>query len=55
MDEIADAYPGADRDAMLNRVLHRTFWLFGQAVKELAGQAESRDIVLPAYFLRSQR
>jgi len=49
-DQIEQEYPGEDRDAMLNRVLHRTFWLFGEAVKQVANQGENRDIVFPAYY-----
>lgn len=43
-------YPGKERDATLNRVLHRTFWLFGQAVKEKNNQEGNLDIVFPAYY-----
>jgi len=49
-DQIEEAYPGADRDAMLNRVLHRTFWLFGEAIKQAHSQGDNRDIVFPAYY-----
>ncbi len=49
-DRIESDYPGEDRDSMLNRVLHRTFWYFGQAVKEVGNQEENRDIVFPAYY-----
>ncbi len=49
-DQIERDYPGADRDSMLNRVLHRTFWLFGEAVKQFSGQESNRDIVFPAYY-----
>ena len=49
-DSIDQEYPGADRDAMLNRVLHRTFWLFGDAIKQVSDQDENRDIVFPAYY-----
>ncbi|MBI3236426.1 MAG: hypothetical protein HYZ48_01760 [Chlamydiales bacterium] len=49
-DAIGEDYPGSDRDCVLNRVLHRTFWLFGQAVKEMHSQFENRDIVFPAYY-----
>ncbi len=49
-DQIGQDYAGADRDAVLNRVLHRTFWLFGQAVKECSNQGENKDIVFPAYY-----
>ncbi len=49
-DTLQAAYPGSDRDLMLNRVLHRTFWLFGEAVKQTHGQNGNRDIVFPPYF-----
>lgn len=49
-DQISEEYPGADRDSVLNRVLHRTFWLFGEAVKSAGNQGENRDIVFPAYY-----
>ena len=49
-DQIEQEYPGADRDAMLNRVLHRTFWLFGEAIKQVANQDKNHDIVFPAYY-----
>ncbi len=49
-DQIESDYPGQDRDAMLNRVLHRTFWLFGEAIKQACNQGDNRDIVFPAYY-----
>jgi hypothetical protein len=49
-DQIGRDYPGTDVDAMLNRVLHRTFWLFGESVKQMGNQGENRDIVFPAYY-----
>lgn len=49
-DSIEQEYPGADRDAMLNRVLHRTFWLFGEAIKQAGDRDGNRDIVFPAYY-----
>lgn len=49
-DLIGEEYPGTDRDAVLNRVLHRTFWLFGEAVKQVSNQDGNRDIVFPAYY-----
>jgi hypothetical protein len=49
-DQITQDYPGSDRDAMLNRVLHRTFLLFGEAIKSAHGQQGNRDIVFPAYY-----
>ncbi len=49
-EKIAESYPGADRDAMLNRTLHRTFFLFGEAVKQCSNLNDNRDIVFPAYY-----
>lgn len=49
-DTIEQEYAGADRDSVLNRTLHRTFWLFGQAVKQASNQDGNRDIVFPAYY-----
>lgn len=49
-DLIEQDYPGADRDSVLNRVLHRTFWLFGEAIKQVGNQGDNRDIVFPAYY-----
>ena len=49
-EKIANDYPGYDRDAMLNRTLHRTFQLFGEAVKTENNLDDNRDIVFPAYF-----
>ncbi|MEK7339777.1 MAG: hypothetical protein AABZ92_03590, partial [Verrucomicrobiota bacterium] len=49
-DIIQEEYQGSDRDSTLNRVLHRTFWLFGEAVKNKNNQGENQDIVFPAYY-----
>lgn len=49
-DQIEQDYPGADNEARLNRVLHRTFWLFGEAIKQVGNQGDNRDIVFPAYY-----
>lgn len=47
---LQDAYPGSTPDNTLNRVLHRTFWLFGEAVKQKNNQGKNQDIVFPAYY-----
>jgi hypothetical protein len=49
-DQIERDYPGSDRDSMLNRVLHRSFWIFGEAVKQVGNQEGNCDIVFPAYY-----
>ncbi len=52
-DEIQASYPGTDRDAVLNRVLHRTFWLFGEAFKQCNNQEGNRDIAFPPYYFNA--
>lgn len=54
-DQIEADYPGVDRDSVLNRVLHRTFWLFGQSVMEMSNQMGNKDIVFPAYFFNAPK
>ena len=54
-DKIAEDYPGIDNDAVLNRTLHRTFWTFGEAVKQGVNAEEGRNIVFPAYFFDAPR
>lgn len=43
-------YPGNDPDEVLNRVLHRTFWPFGEAIRAEGGKEGRKDIVFPAYY-----
>ncbi|MBI2743032.1 MAG: hypothetical protein HYX48_03865 [Chlamydiales bacterium] len=49
-DQIEKDYPGTARDEVLNRVLHRTFLLFGNAIKESNNQEGRQDIVFPAFY-----
>ncbi len=49
-DALDMQYPGSARDEVLNRVLHRTFFLFGQAIKTSHNQDGRRDIVFPAFY-----
>jgi hypothetical protein len=49
-DQIEMNYPGTARDEVLNRVLHRTFLLFGEAIKTAQNQGNRRDIVFPAFY-----
>jgi hypothetical protein len=52
-EEIESDYPGSDRDSLINRVAHRTFFAFGHSFKEVAGQNGSHDIALPAFFFNA--
>jgi mannosyltransferase OCH1-like enzyme len=47
---LQEQYPGTCPDSTLNRILHRTFWLFGEAVKQKNNQDKNQDIVFPAYY-----
>lgn len=47
---LQEEYPGTSQENRLNRILHRTFWLFGEAVKQKNNQEENQDIVFPAYY-----
>ncbi len=49
-DQIEADYPGTTRDEALNRVLHRTFLLFGEAIKQACNQDGRQDIVFPAFY-----
>lgn len=49
-DQIEADYPGEDRDSLVKRVSHRTFWLFGEAVRTKNNEGDHRDIVFPAYY-----
>jgi hypothetical protein len=49
-DQIGEDYPGPDSESRLNRVLHRTFWLFGEAIVKVGNQEGNHDIVFPAYY-----
>lgn len=52
-DEISAAYPGGDKESIIYRVAQRSWSSFGDAVRELAGKGETKDIVFPAaYFNR---
>lgn len=52
-DELERDYPGKDRDSLINRVAHRTFYSFGYSFKQCANQAGNQDIALPAYFFNA--
>ncbi len=49
---IEQQYPGKDRDSLINRVAHRTFYSLGLSFKQRANQT-TKDIALPAYFFNA--
>jgi hypothetical protein len=54
-DQIERDYPGKDRDAVINRVSHRTFLVLGESFK-LKGNAEGRhDMALPAFYFNAPK
>ena len=52
-EKIGEDYPGTDKDAIMSRVVHRTYELFGQAVKQYNNIQDNKDIVFPAYFFHA--
>lgn len=52
--EIESLYPGKDRDAVINRVAHRSFFAFINSVRELAGRTTA-DKVFPAYYFNAPK
>ncbi len=54
-DQLDRDYPGKDRDAVINRVAHRTFLALGESFKELAGKKGSRDVAFPAFYFNAPR
>ncbi len=54
-DAIEKAYPGKDRDAILNRIAHRTFYVLGKVMRERANQEGFRDIALPTLYFNAPK
>jgi hypothetical protein len=54
-DQIERDYPGKDRDAVINRVSHRTFSALGIALKAVSNQEGNRDMVFPAYYFNAPK
>jgi hypothetical protein len=52
-DRIEKDYPGKDRDAVINRVSHRTFCVLGEMFKRHGNQDGNVDIALPTYYFNS--
>jgi hypothetical protein len=50
---IGQAYPGNDKEAIINRVAHRTFWAFAESVRNLASKSDFKDMVFPAYYFNA--
>lgn len=54
-DQVERDYPGDARDAVINRVAHRTFSAFGESLKAVGGTAGNRDIALPAFYFNAPK
>ncbi len=52
-DRIENEYPGKDRDAVINRISHRTFSAIGETFKLLANKEGNRDIALPTFYFNA--
>lgn len=54
-DQLEKDYPGKDRDSVLNRISHRTFFVLGQIFLKSANQDGNRDIAFPSYYFNSPK
>ncbi|MCI0381699.1 MAG: hypothetical protein L0207_01415 [Chlamydiae bacterium] len=52
-DQIEKDYPGKDRDSVISRVAHRTFFVLGECFKKYANMGGNRDIAFPALFFNA--
>jgi hypothetical protein len=52
-DILEASYPGKDRESIINRVSHRTFYALPMAFKEVADQDGRHDIALPAFYFNA--
>ena len=52
-DRIEREYPGKDKDAVINRVSHRTFLVLGETFKQCANKEGNRDIALPTFYFNA--
>lgn len=48
-------YPGKDRDAIINRVSHRTFRVLGEIFKLHSNQEGNIDIAFPSYYFNAPK
>ncbi len=54
-ESVEKNYPGYDKDAVINRIAHRTFSAFGESVKECANLGHNQDIAFPAFFFNAPK
>ncbi len=54
-DQIEKDYPGKDRDSVINRVSHRTFYVLGEALKVFGNKGDNHDMIFPAYYFNAPK
>lgn len=52
-DWIEESYPGRDRDAVINRISHRTFFVLGEMFKKNNNADGNIDIAFPSYYFNA--
>lgn len=52
-DRIDREYPGKDKDAVINRVAHRTFLALGESFKQVCNKGSNRDVALPTFYFNA--
>lgn len=54
-DQIEEDYPGKDRDAIIQRVSHRTFLVLGETFKLFGNASGNIDIAFPSYYFNAPK
>lgn len=54
-DQLEKDYPGKDRESVINRVAHRTFFVLSQIFLRSANQDGNRDIAFPSFYFNSPK
>jgi hypothetical protein len=54
-DIIEKEYPGKDRDSIICRIAHRTFFVLGEIFMHAANQEGRRDIAFPSFYFNAPK
>jgi hypothetical protein len=52
-DRLEEEYPGKDRESVINRISHRTFFAFADSVRTLADKEGNHDIAFPTFYFNA--
>lgn len=54
-EQIEKDYPGSDRDAVINRISHRTFKVLGEMFKAYGNSEGNLDMAFPSYYFNAPK